>query len=137
MNIEKKIQDVKERIENNKIALERLNRMVLKACSPGELSSGTSYEDYDTIHGSRKEINLFKYVEDKKMIETFIEIDENMLEDLKKNKDVVKNLKDIKSNFDRVVYLKRLGYRNVEIANELNLSEVHVCRLLKKYKEEC
>lgn len=137
MNIEKKIQDVKERIKNNKIALERLNRMVLKACSPGELSSGTSYEDYDTIHGSRKEINLFKYVEDKKMIETFIEIDENMLEDLKKNKDVVKNIKDIKSNYDRVVYLKRLGYRNVEIAYELNLSEVHVCRLLKKYKEEC
>lgn len=137
MNIDKKIQDIEERIENNKIALERLNRMVLKACSPGELSSGTSYEDYDNIHGSRKEINLFKYVEDKKMIETFIEIDETMLEDLKKNKDVVKNLKDIKSNYDRVVYLKRLGYRNIEIAYELNLSEVHVCRLLKRYKDKC
>lgn len=137
MNIEEKIKDIEERIENNKDALKRLNRMVLKACSPGELSSGTSYEDYDTIRGSRKEINLFKYTEDKRMLETFIEIDNNILEDLKKNKDITKSIKDIKSNYDRVVYLKKLGYRNVEIARELDLSEVHVCRLLKRYKAKC
>lgn len=137
LNIEEKIKDVEERRENNKVALNRLKRMILKACSPGELISGTSYEDYDTIHGSRKEINLFKYAEDKRMLETLIEIDNNILEDLKKNKDIAKSIKDIKSNYDRVVYLKKIGYRNVEIAKELELSEVHVCRLLKRYKEKC
>lgn len=134
MNIEEKIQDVEERIENNKDALKRLNKMVLKACSPNGISSGTSYEDYDSIHGSRKEISLFKYAEDKRMLEAFIEIDSNILEELKKNRDIAKNIKDIKSNYDRVVYLKKVGYSTKQIADELNISDRHVRRIVRRYK---
>lgn len=134
MNIDEKIQDVEERIENNKEALKRLNRMVLKACSPNGISSRTSYEDYDTIHGSRKEISLFKYAEDKRVLEAFIEIDNNILEELKKNKDIAKNIKDIKSNYDRVVYLKKIGYSTKQIADELNISDRHVRRIVRRYK---
>ena len=134
MNIEEKIQDVEERIKHNKEALERLNKMIIKACSPKGLSSGTSYEDYDTIRGSRKEIDLFKFAEDKKILEIFIEIDECILEELKMNKYITESIKDIKSNYDRVVYLKKIGYSTKEIADKLNISDRHVRRIVKKYK---
>lgn len=134
MNIEEKIQDVEERIKHNKEALERLNKMIIKACSPKGLSSGTSYEDYDTIRGSRKEIDLFKFAEDKKILEIFIEIDECILEELKMNKYITESIKDIKGNYDRVVYLKKIGYSTKEIADKLNISDRHVRRIVKKYK---
>ena len=134
MNIEEKIQDVEERIKHNKEALERLNKMIIKACSPKGLSSGTSYEDYDTIRGSRKEIDLFKFAEDKKILEIFIEIDECILEELKMNKYITESIKDIKSNYDREVYLKKIGYSTKEIADKLNISDRHVRRIVKKYK---
>lgn len=134
MRIEEKINELQERIKNNEQTLKRLNENIIKACGPKELSGGTSYNDYDTIRGSKKEVDLFLYVADKERLETFIMIDKTILENLIKNKDLEERLYLLKNNGDRALFLKDIGYKNVEIAEVLQLTEVHICRLLKRDK---
>lgn len=134
MRIVEKIEELQERITRNEITLERLNKSIIKACSPKELGGSTSYNDYDTIRGSKKEVDIFSYATDKRRMEAFIEMDKEILERLTQYKDIEDRLYLLRNNGDRVLFLKNIGYKNVEIAEVLQLTEVHICRLLKRNK---
>lgn len=135
MRIEEKIEELQGRIKGNEITLRRLNEAIIKACSPKELGGGTSYNDYDTIRGSKKEVDLFSYATDKRRMEAFISMDKEILERLIQYKDVEDRLYLLKNNGDRALFLKDIGYKNVEIAEVLGLTEVHICRLLNRSKK--
>ena len=135
MRIEEKIQEVKNRIKSNEKALEILNDNIIKAFCPKDIKGGTSYNDYDTIRGSRKEVDIFSYAADKKRLEAFIMIDKSILENLIKNKELEERLYLLKNNGDRALFLKDIGYKNVEIAEVLGLTEVHISRLLSKFRK--
>lgn len=135
MRIEEKINELQDRIKSNEQALYFLSENIIKACSPKELSGGTSYNDYDTIRGSRKEVNLFLYVADKERLETFITIDKFLLKNLIENKEIDERLILMRNNEDRALFLKGIGYKNVEIAEVLGLTEVHISRLLSKFRK--
>ena len=132
MIIEERIKELETRIKNNENALIRLDEMIIKACSPKGLPEGSSWQDYDSIRGGKKEVDLFTYVADKRRLQAFISIDKEILERLEEEKNLDIRLKDIRKNEDRVKFMKELGYKNVEIANFLGLTETHVCRLIKK-----
>ena len=139
LNIEEKIKEVQNRIKRNERVLETLNDNIVKAYSPKGIKGNTSYNDYDTIRGSKKEVSIFSYAEDKKRLEAFILIDKAILENLIENKDLEERLYLLKNNGDRALFLKNIGYKNVEIAEMLQLTEVHISRLLsqkrKNYKK--
>lgn len=71
--------EIQDRIEQNKKALADLDKKYLKAFAPEGYKSGTSYNDYDTIHGSRKDPRITEYFEERKKILTLIELDEGLL----------------------------------------------------------
>ena len=66
----------------------------------------------------------------------FIEIDERILEQLEKNQAIITEIQNQPKNYDKVKYLKGLGYRNVEIAKLLDLTEQHICRIVRRIREE-
>ena len=86
MGLEDKINELEERIKRNKEALIELDEIFYRFNGPKGYPTGTSWQDYDCIRGGNKEMDLFTYVTDRERLKTLIEIDEKILENLKKNK---------------------------------------------------
>ena len=135
-SLKNKINELEERIKNNKKAIAELDEMFYKFSGPKGYPTGTSWQDYDCIRGSKKEWDVFKFAEEKQKLQMFIEIDKRILEQLKKNQAIITEIQNQPKNYDKVKYLKGLGYRNVEIAKLLDLTEQHICRIVRRIREE-
>ena len=135
-SLKNKINELEERIKNNRKAIAELDEMFYKFSGPKGYPTGTSWQDYDCIRGSKKEWDVFKFAEEKQKLQMFIEIDKRILEQLKKNQAIITEIQNQPKNYDKVKYLKGLGYRNVEIAKLLDLTEQHICRIVRRIREE-
>ena len=135
MGLEDNIQLIEERIKENKETLAKLDKMFYELSGPTGYPTGTSWQDYDCIRGGNKEMDLLRYITDRERLKKLIEIDTEILENLKRNLKIKEDVKLLPKNADRVLFMKSMGYTNREIAEELYLSQRHVRRIVKKYYE--
>lgn len=135
MGLEDNIQLIEERIKENKETLAKLDKMFYELSGPKGYPTGTSWQDYDCIRGGNKEMDLLRYITDRERLKKLIEIDTEILENLKRNLKIKEDVKLLPKNADRVLFMKSMGYTNREIAEELYLSQRHVRRIVKKYYE--
>ena len=133
MGLEDKINELEKRIKRNKEALIELDEIFYKFNGPAGYPTGRSWQDYDCIRGGNKEMDLFTYVTDRERLKTFIEIDEKILENLKRNQKLKEDIKLMPKNTDRIILMKSLGYSTKEISDELYLTPRYVRRVVQKY----
>lgn len=133
MSLKNKINELEERIKRNKKAIAELDELFYKLSGPKGYPSGTSWQDYDCIRGGNKEMDIFRYVTDRERLKTIIEIDEKILDNLKKNLKIKEDIKLMPKNTDRVILMKSLGYTTKEISDELYLTPRYVRRVVQKY----
>lgn len=126
--------EIQDRIEQNKKALADLDRKYLKAFAPEGYKSGTSYNDYDTIHGSRKDPRITEYFEERKKILTLIELDEGLLTKVV-DVDEEEYLKVLDTNVKKVKFLRDVkGYTQQEVSDKLKLGLRTVQRIEKEIR---
>ena len=132
-SLKNKINELEERIKSNRKAIAELDEMFYKFSGPKGYPTGTSWQDYDCIRGGNKEMDLFKYVTERERLKTIIEIDEKILDTLKKNLKIKEDIKLMPKNTDRIILMKSLGYTTNEISDELYLTPRYVRRVVQKY----
>ena len=133
VRLEDKINELEDRIKRNKEALIELDEIFYKFNGPAGYPNGTSWQDYDCIRGGNKEMDLFTYVTDRERLKTFIEIDEKILENLKRNQKLKEDIKLMPNYTDSIILMKSLGYSTKEISDELYLTPRYVRRVVQKY----
>ena len=128
--------EIQDRIEQNKKALVDLDKKYLKAFAPEGYKSGTSYNDYDTIHGSRKDPRIIEYFEERKKILTLIELDEGLLDKVNMvDVDEDEYLKVLDTNVKKVKFLRDVkGYTQQEVSDKLKLGLRTVQRIEKEIR---
>lgn len=128
--------EIQDRIEQNKKALVDLDKKYLKAFAPEGYKSGTSYNDYDTIHGSRKSPRIIEYFEERKKILTLIELDEGLLDKVDMvDVDEEEYLKVLDTNVKKVKFLRDVkGYTQQEVSDKLKLGLRTVQRIEKEIR---
>ena len=132
--IDTAIEEIKQRIDNNLKALKELDEKYLKAYQPKEWSEGSSYNDYDSIHGGKKEPRIEDYYKERQKILALIELDEQLIVSIGlQADDGYVNL--LENNQQKVKYYRFIkGYTQTRTAELLNLSERHVQRIEKEIK---
>ena len=75
-SLKNKINELEERIKNNRKAIAELDEMFYKFSGPKGYPTGTSWQDYDCIRGGNKEMDLFRYVTERERLKKIIEIDD-------------------------------------------------------------
>lgn len=128
--------EIQDRIEQNKKALVDLDKKYLKAFAPEGYKSGTSYNDYDTIHGSRKSPRIIEYFEERKKILTLIELDEGLLDKVDMvDVDEEEYLKVLDTNVKKVKFLRDVkGYTQQEVSDKLKMGLRTVQRIEKEIR---
>lgn len=127
--------EIQDRIEQNKKALADLDRKYLKAFAPEGYKSGTSYNDYDTIHGSRKELRVEDYIREREKIRALIELDEQILSTEIAIAEDEKYLSKLKNKEDKIKYLRKVrGYTQERTAEILNVDVRTIQRIEKNMK---
>lgn len=127
--------EIQDRIEQNKKALADLDKKYLKAFAPEGYKTGTSYNDYDTIHGSRKDPRITEYFEERKKILTLIELDEGLLTKVV-YVDEEEYLKVLDTNVKKVKFLRDVkGYTQQEVSDKLKLGLRTVQRIEKEIRD--
>ena len=58
MKLNQRIQDLKNCIREKEKELQKIKEDAIKYSAPMGYPSGTSYEDYDCIHGSKKRVDV-------------------------------------------------------------------------------
>lgn len=130
MNRIEKIKKVKKRINENELDLGRLTDTYLKAFAPAGYRGGSSYNDYDTIHGGSKELRLEDFAKEKERLETMILLDKNILERLEKENEEEEYLKELVNVKDKILYLRKVcGYSQMQTSKILNISKKQIQRL--------
>ena len=135
MRINQRIQDLKNCIREKEKELQKIKEDAIRYSAPMGYPSGTSYEDYDCIHGSKKRVDIYKLAENIEKLETLIEIEEKILEGLIKEKDIEEKIHDLETIDERVMYLRRIGYTVEEIAETVFLSVRQTYRILRRVRE--
>lgn len=126
--------EIQDRIEQNKKALADLDKKYLKAFAPEGYKTGTSYNDYDTIHGSRKDPRITEYFEERKKILTLIELDEGLLTKVV-DVDEEEYLKVLDTNVKKVKFLRDVkGYTQQEVSDKLKMGLRTVQRIEKEIR---
>lgn len=126
--------EIQDRIEQNKKALAELDKKYLKAFAPEGYKTGTSYNDYDTIHGSRKDPRITEYFEERKKILTLIELDEGLLTKVV-YVDEEEYLKVLDTNVKKVKFLRDVkGYTQQEVSDKLKMGLRTVQRIEKEIR---
>lgn len=129
---EKIRKNIIDRIQLNKYRLEKLDKEFQQACSPKGDSYGTSYEDYDSIHGSRKEFRIEEYYEARKRLLLLIRLDQQICESMHDDIDDNEYLGLLANNEQRVAYCRIVkGYTQEKTARIMGISLRHVQRLEK------
>ena len=127
--------EIQDRIEQNKKALADLDNKYLKAFAPEGYKSGTSYNDYDTIHGSRKELRVEDYIREREKIRALIELDEQILSTEIAIAEDEKYLSKLKNKEDKIKYLRKVrGYTQERTAEILNVDVRTIQRIEKNMK---
>lgn len=130
MNRIEKIKKVKKRIKENELALGGLTDTYLKAFAPAGYRGGSSYNDYDIIHGGSKELRLEDFAKEKERLETMILLDKNILERLEKENEEEEYLKELVNVKDKILYLRKVcGYSQMQTSKILNISKKQIQRL--------
>ena len=135
MRINQRIQDLKNCIREKEKELQKIKEDAIKYSAPMGYPSGTSYEDYDCIHGSKKRVDVEVLMRDIERLETLIDIDKHILRELEKEKDIEKKVNEIESTDDKIAFLRKLGLTVEEIASTIWMSERQIYRHLRKIKE--
>ena len=135
MKIDVRIETLKEEIRNAKKELNEILDKAIKHSAPKGYSEGSSYEDYDCIHGTKKKVDIERLLQDIDRLKVFIEINESILKNLEKNKNVEEKLSEIEDINDKIIFLKQLGYTNEEAAELCYFSVRQLYRRLRNMKE--
>ena len=107
-SLKNKINELEERIKNNRKAIAELDDMFYKFSGPKGYPTGTSWQDYDCIRGGNKEMDLFKYVTERERLKTIIE--NKLLELMNKRLIHDYDIDTTLSGFKLIVYII-LNYR--------------------------
>lgn len=130
------VQEIEERIKRNKEAKIMLQKEFLEGCAPQGYKKGTSYLDADTIHGSRKEYNLFDMIERLRLLDHMIYIDEIILGNYNQKERIQNKLHELKNIEDKVTYLRMVeGKTQEETAEILNYSTRGIQEIEKRMKK--
>jgi hypothetical protein len=135
MKIDVRIATLKEEIRNAKKELNEILDKAIKHSAPKGYSEGSSYEDYDCIHGTKKKVDIERLLQDIDRLKVFIEINESILKGLERNKNIREKLDEIEDINDKIIFLKQLGYTNEEVAEECYISVRQLYRRLRNMKE--
>ena len=135
MKIDVRIETLKEEIRNAKKELNEILDKAIKHSAPKGYSEGSSYEDYDCIHGTKKKVDIERLLQDIDRLKVFIEINESILKSLEKNKNIEEKLNEIEDMNDKIIFLKQLGYTNEEVAEQCYISVRQLYRRLRNMKE--
>ena len=135
MRINQRIQDLKNCIREKEKELQKIKENAIRYSAPMGYPSGTSYEDYDCIHGSKKRVDIEILMRDIERLETLLEIDKHILRELEKGKDLDEKLQQIESTDDKIAFLRKLGLTVEEIASTIWMSERQIYRHLRRMKE--
>ena len=115
--------------------LYKLDEKYLKAYSPKGCPEGTSYNDYDTIHGGKKEPRIEDYYKERQRILAMIDLDEQLLISISMQIDEKEYVELLKNNHQKVKYYRFVKrYTQSETAEILNISERQVRRIEKELK---
>jgi len=130
------LEEIKQRIDNNLKALEELDKKYLKAYRPKAWVEGTSYNDYDSIHGGKKEPRVEDYYKERQRILALIELDEQLIVSIGLQVDDNEYLNLLKNNKQKVKYLRWVkGYTQAKTAEILDISERQVIRIENELKK--
>ena len=135
MKINQRIEDLRSHIKEKEKELREIKETAIRYSAPMGYPSGTSYEDYDCIHGSKKRVDIETLMRDIERLETLIEIDRHILRELEKEKDIEKKVNEIENIDDKIAFLRKLGLTVEEIASTIWMSERQIYRHLRKMKE--
>ena len=140
MNRIDKIKSISERIEQNKDKLDRLTKTYERAYEPKSFRGIPSYEDQGMPHGSKKEYRIEQYYEEKQRLLALIEIDTQILENLKsesyKSKSDTEDLELLNNTSERIKFLRNKGYTQKECAEILGITERAVRYAERRFKNE-
>ena len=135
MKLNIRIQELKEHIKEKEKELREIKEKAIRYSAPMGYPSGTSYEDYDCIHGSKKRIDIHKLAEEIERLEVLIDIDKHILKELERNRNIDEKLKQIENIDDKIAFLKKLGFTNEETAEQCYISVRQLYRRLRNMKE--
>ena len=135
MRINQRIQDLKNCIREKEKELQKIKEDAIRYSAPMGYPSGTSYEDYDCIHGSKKRVDVEVLMRDIERLETLIQIDKHILKQLEEEKDLERKISEIENTDDKIAFLRKLGLTVEEIASTIWMSERQIYRHLRKMKE--
>lgn len=129
------IEEINQRIESNIKALCDLDEKYLKAYCPQECPTGTSYNDYDSIHGSKSEYRVEQYYQEKQKILALIELDEQLRISIKRQVDNEDYVKSLENNQQKIKYYRFVkGYTQSRTSEILGISERQIRRIEKEFK---
>jgi hypothetical protein len=135
MRINIRIQELKEHIKEKEKELREIKEAAIRYSAPMGYPSGTSYEDYDCIHGSKKRVDVEVLMRDIERLETLIDIDKHILKQLEEEKDIEKKINEIESMEEKLVYLRKLGLTVEEASECLYISTRQAYRYLRRVRE--
>ena len=135
MRINQRIEDLKLHIKEKEKELREIKETAIRYSAPMGYPSGTSYEDYDCIHGSKRKIDIYKLAEEIERLEVLIDIDKHILRELEKEKDIEKKVNEIESMEDKIVFLRKLGLTVEEASEALYISTRQAYRYLRRVRE--
>lgn len=128
---------LRDRIDLNEGKLRKLDLEFHRACCPAGIKGGTSYSDYDTIHGNRKDFHLDEWYDKKRKLIIQIELDKITLESTITGDEISDEeyLGVLKTNEDKVRYCRMVkDYTQEKTATLIGLSDRQVRRIEKKLK---
>ena len=135
MRLNQRIEELRSHIKEKEKELREIKETAIRYSAPMGYPSGTSYEDYDCIHGSKKRVDIETLMRDIERLETLVELDKHILRELEKAKDIEKKLNEIESIDDKIAFLRKLGLTVEEIASTIWMSERQIYRHLRRMKE--
>ena len=135
MKINQRIEDLRSHIKEKEKELREIKETAIRHSAPMGYPGGTSYELHDNIHGSKKEIDIYKLAENIEKLEMLIEIDKHILRELERSQDIEKKVNEIENTDDKIAFLRKLGLTVEEIASTIWMSERQIYRHLRKMKE--
>lgn len=125
-----KIKDIEYKIESIEKEIQELDQKYFKAYSPKGYKGATNYNDYDTIPGGNKELHMEEYYITREKLTTLMELNEQILLNLKQEVDEKEYLKLLTTNAQKVKFLRVVkGYTQVKTADLIGVSERTVRRI--------
>ncbi|OPX48486.1 hypothetical protein [Clostridium thermobutyricum] len=129
------VEEIKLRLETNRYELQQLDKKYLKAFAPEGYKSGTSYNDYDTIHGSRQEYRIEEFALKRERLIKAIKYDEKALFKRLNEIDLNKYLESLDTK-ECIDYLRNVeGFTYQRISEQLGISVRYIQRVCKKLKK--